>query len=161
MSVTAYRNFGRVTVVYSADAASSSAYSALNRTVIGDWTLYVIPEEPTCVDMHTSATHLEVPPSTGAFVMSPPPSPPAGWAPDEESPPVQGLNLSMLALALDDLGSRLDGSGRLTLFEHEHPDVPRIVVEDFDADQLDSSAHPVVRPPFRPTERPPLPASMI
>ena len=130
-------------------------YERLNHVTVGEFHLYVVPEEPTHA-MHSAAT-LAVPPATGAFIVSPPPSPPPGWIPGEDAPPVEGLTLSLVALALNDLSLNVDNNSRFTLFEGDA--VPSIVIEDYDALAAGQDPYDSVRPrkiPMTQTVRPPL-----
>ena len=161
VSFTSYRTAGRATVVFETDRSCYETYLRLHHVVIGNCLINVIPEEATHME-HLSASYLGLPPNTGAFIVSPPPSPPPEWAPGSESSPVQSLNLSMVALALDDISMRYDGSGRLTLLaDAEGQGIPSIIVEDYDNVSCDYDMDSSSRKQRIPqTVRPPLSAGL-
>ena len=94
------RSFRRARVDFSSNSIATKARVHLHHTPFGDSVMNCFFGQPPLINKN-SQQFLQIPPPVRQFLISPPASPPVGWAPAPETEPV--VNFDLLS-ALASLG---------------------------------------------------------
>ncbi|KAF1811208.1 Calcipressin-domain-containing protein [Eremomyces bilateralis CBS 781.70] len=97
------KSFRRLLVSFRDPAASAAVRAALDGGVLLGSPIRVYFGTHTPVDVDPATLHLRAPKADRLFFISPPPSPPAGWAMKNEDPPNKEVHAHDLSVALERL----------------------------------------------------------